>query len=116
MLGSAQLAGSSPLPFDPDMVTPGVIGFLATVAVAVVVMLLMWDFNRRVRRINDRAEIKERIALEVAEREAAERAAAAGQPEAVAGELAASEPTAVPDATDEGSRPGGPEQERRADA
>lgn len=113
MLGSAQLAGSSPLPFDPDMVTPGVIGFLATVAVAVVVMLLMWDFNRRVRRINDRAEIKERIALEVAEREAAERAAA-GQPEAVAGEVAAPDP--APDEQRDAAQPRGPEQERRADA
>lgn len=53
------------LPYDPNQVTPGVIGFAATALVAIVVMLLMWDFNRRVRRINDRAEIQERLRAEV---------------------------------------------------
>ncbi|ROR64832.1 hypothetical protein [Agrococcus jenensis] len=66
---------TQPLPFDANQVTPGVVGFAATVLVAVAVMLLMWDFNRRVRRINDRAHIKERIEAELAEREAQEAAA-----------------------------------------
>lgn len=63
------------LPYDPNQVTPGVIGFAATALVAVAVMLLMWDFNRRVRRINDREEAKERLLAEIA-------AAGGGTPEA----------------------------------
>ncbi|WP_405217676.1 hypothetical protein [Agrococcus sp. Ld7] len=65
------------LPYDPNQVTPGVIGFAATALVAIVVMLLMWDFNRRVRRINDRADARERLQAEVAEsRERLEQAVA----------------------------------------
>ncbi|WP_206447273.1 hypothetical protein [Agrococcus sp. KRD186] len=54
------------LPYDPNQVTPGVIGFAVTALVAVAVMLLMWDFNRRVRRINDREEAKQRLMAEIA--------------------------------------------------
>lgn len=64
------------LPYDPNQVTPGVIGFVATLIVACAVMLLMWDLNRRVRRINDRAEIQERLR---AERAAAEAEAASAE-------------------------------------
>ena len=74
------ILAAQPLPFDPNQVTPGVIGFTATVLVAVAAMLLMWDFNRRVRRINDRAHIKERIEAELAEREAQEAAAGGAAP------------------------------------
>ena len=74
------ILAAQPLPFDPNQVTPGVIGFTATVLVAVAAMLLMWDFNRRVRRINDRAHIKERIEAELAEREAQEAAASGAAP------------------------------------
>jgi hypothetical protein len=61
---------AEPLPFDPNQVTPGVIGFAVTALIAIAVILLLWDFNRRVRRINDRAEVKERIEAELAAREA----------------------------------------------
>ncbi len=61
---------AQPLPFDPNQVTPGVIGFAVTALIAIAVILLLWDFNRRVRRINDRAEVKERIEAELAAREA----------------------------------------------
>lgn len=69
---------AEPLPFDPNQVTPGVIGFAVTAIVAIVIMLLMYDFNRRVRRINDRADVKARIDAEVAAREAEGEPAAAG--------------------------------------
>jgi hypothetical protein len=74
---------AEPLPFDPNQVTPGVIGFVVTVLVAVAVMLLLWDFNRRVRRINDRAHIKERIEAELAAREAERGGPVVGDPTAV---------------------------------
>lgn len=61
---------AEPLPFDPNQVTPGVIGFAVTALVAVAIMLLMYDFNRRVRRINDRADVKERIDAEIAAQQA----------------------------------------------
>lgn len=60
------ILSAEPLPFDPNQVTPGVIGFAVTAIVAIAIMLLMYDFNRRVRRINDRAEVKERIDAELA--------------------------------------------------
>jgi len=72
------ILSAEPLPFDPNQVTPGVIGFAVTALVAVVVMLLMYDFNRRVRRINDRADVKERIEAELAARDA--QRAEAGDP------------------------------------
>lgn len=59
------------LGFDPNQVTPGWIGFTATALVGLVIILLMFDFNRRVRRINNRAEAKERIEAELAARDAA---------------------------------------------
>lgn len=66
------------LPYDPNQVTPGWIGFTATALVAIVIMALMWDFNRRVRRISDRAEAKERIEAELAEQRAEAPDAPAG--------------------------------------
>ena len=51
--------------------TPGWIGFTATALVGAVIILLLFDFNRRVRRINNRAEAKERIEAELAARDAA---------------------------------------------
>ena len=62
------------LGFDPNQVTPGVIGFTATALVAGVIILLLFDFNRRVRRINDRADAKERLEAELAAQAAAEEA------------------------------------------
>ena len=64
---------AEPLPYDPNQVTPGVIGFAVTALIAVAVILLLWDFNRRVRRINDRADVKERIEAELAQRRASEQ-------------------------------------------
>jgi hypothetical protein len=63
------------LGFDPNQVTPGWIGFTATALIGAVIILLMLDFNRRVRRINNRAEAKERIEAELAARDAADSSA-----------------------------------------
>ncbi len=58
---------------DPNIVTPGVIGFLLTIGVAIAVVLLVVDMTRRIRRINYRAQANERLDAEEA---AAEEAAA----------------------------------------
>jgi capsular polysaccharide biosynthesis protein len=51
---------------DPNSVTPGVVGFLATLFVAVAVLLLIADMVRRVRRVRYRAEIKDKLDAEAA--------------------------------------------------
>ncbi len=88
---------SQELPYDPNQVTPGVIGFVVTALLAVVVMLLLWDFNRRVRRINDREEIKERLQAELAASERLSAAASSSAP-ADGDAQAPSESTAEPEA------------------
>lgn len=57
--------------FDPDQVTPGVIGFAAIAALAVAVIFLVVDMNKRMRRIQYREEVRGLLAIEVAERDAA---------------------------------------------
>ena len=49
---------------DPSQVTPGVAGFLMTLLLAVAVIFLVRDFNRRNRRLRYRAEYAERRAAE----------------------------------------------------
>lgn len=58
-------ATPSPTPgFNPDVVTPGVIGFLTMLAITVVVVLLIVDMTRRIRRVRYRGEAMERAAAE----------------------------------------------------
>jgi hypothetical protein len=56
---------------DPDQVTPGVVGFIATFFVAAVTVLLVIDMVRRVRRVTYRAQVREQLEAEVAARDAA---------------------------------------------
>ena len=71
---AAALSGSEWTPDgelpDPNSVTPGVIGFAFMAFIAIAMMLLAWDMNRRIRRIKFREEARERIAAEQAEAEA----------------------------------------------
>ena len=46
---------------DPNSVTPGVVGFLATLFVAMGVVVIIVDITRRVRRVRYLAEIVERL-------------------------------------------------------
>jgi hypothetical protein len=85
--------------FDPDLVTPGVIGFIATFAVMVVVVLLILDMVRRIRRVNYRAEVREQLEVERLEAELA-----------ASGEAAGEAPDATT-ATSEADRPGTPDDE-----
>ena len=86
-------ATSGGLPYDPDQVTPGVIGFVAILVVACAAMLLMWDFNRRVRRINDRADARARLEAEAA----GQPPIAAGAPEGASAEAGGSDAAAPPE-------------------
>jgi len=63
----------SPRPqFDPNDVTPTVIGFIATLLIAVAVIFLLIDMNRRIRRVRYRAEVTEKLDAERAASQQAE--------------------------------------------
>lgn len=51
---------------DPDSVTPGPLGFAAIVLIVAVVVLLIWDMNRRIRRVRYREEVREELDAEEA--------------------------------------------------
>ena len=51
---------------NPVMVTPGVIGFVATFGVAIASLLLILDMVRRVRRVRYREEIAAKLDAEEA--------------------------------------------------
>jgi hypothetical protein len=57
--------------FNPDLVTPGVWGFVVVLAIAVLTILLIVDMTRRIRRTRYAADVRERAE---AERQAADRA------------------------------------------
>lgn len=57
----------SPIPGytgDPDLVSPGVLGFIAIAAIAVLTVLLIVDMTRRIRRVRYRAEVREQLEAE----------------------------------------------------
>ena len=49
---------------DPNIVTPGVIGFAVTFLIAVVTVLLVIDMTRRIRRVRYREEVREQLVAE----------------------------------------------------
>lgn len=67
VLGAAVRFAEEKPDFDPNSVTPGVIGFVATFLFAAAVLLLIFDMHRRVRRTRYRAEVREMLANERAE-------------------------------------------------
>lgn len=81
---------------DPNAVTPGPAGFLVIVIVVIAVVLLIWDMNRRIRRVRYREEVREELDAE----EAAGRQAQASD----AGTTAATDESG--DATSEKDDPG----------
>ena len=68
MLPFFAIATPTPTPtdFDPNLVTPGVIGFVVTLALIVGTIFLIIDMNRRTRRVTYRAQIAERLDAEEA--------------------------------------------------
>ncbi|MFB2581585.1 hypothetical protein ACEXQD_10050 [Herbiconiux sp. P15] len=106
VLVSAAVAAEENTP-DPDTVTPGVVGFIATFFVAGVTVLLVIDMVRRVRRVNYRAQVREQLEAEVAARDAAGAGGAAGAPEPAG--------SAVEGRVDREEKDGGPVAEERHD-
>lgn len=51
---------------DPQLVSPGPVGFFATAFVGIITLLLLWDMVRRMRKVNMRADIKEKLDAEAA--------------------------------------------------
>lgn len=51
---------------DPESVTPGPAGFAVIIIVVIAVVLLIWDMNRRVRRVRYRGEVREELDAEEA--------------------------------------------------
>ncbi len=68
---------------DPNLITPGVIGFLVTFAVALVTVLLLIDMTKRMRRLRYRSEVREKLMAEqlAAELDAELEALTPGNPE-----------------------------------
>lgn len=70
-----------PIQVDENLVTPGVVGFLLTLFVALAVIVLLVDMTRRIRRVRYRGEVRERLEAERLEAEQAEQAEAASAAE-----------------------------------
>lgn len=51
---------------DPNLVTPGPAGFAVIVIIVIALALLIWDMNRRVRRVRYRGEVREELDAEQA--------------------------------------------------
>lgn len=66
---------------DPDTVTPGPLGFLAILFVALAVILLGFDMVRRIRRTTYRSEIQQRLRDEMAARDDVARDTENNRPE-----------------------------------
>jgi hypothetical protein len=65
------LSTPPPSEIDPNIVTPGVWGFIVTFGLVIVVVVLIADMVRRTRRLRYREEANARLdAEEAAEREA----------------------------------------------
>lgn len=54
----------TPTQVDPELVTPGVWGFVITALVALAVVFLVWDMMRRIRRGRVRADIQDELDAE----------------------------------------------------
>lgn len=51
---------------DPSSVTPGFAGFAIIVIIVAAVVLLIWDMNRRIRKVRYREEVRAELDAEEA--------------------------------------------------
>lgn len=75
LLAIAATPTPTPVPVDPDLVTPGPWGFVVFAFLGVVVILLVWDMLRRIRRARYREEINQELDAEAAASAQGNRAA-----------------------------------------
>jgi len=72
------LAAATPTPtpssVDPNLVTPGPWGFVVFAFLALVVVLLVWDMVRRIRRARYREEVNQELDAEAQAAAEADRA------------------------------------------
>ncbi|WP_309127892.1 hypothetical protein [Microbacterium sp.] len=66
LLGENTPVPTPSMTVDPESVTPGFAGFAMIALIVVVVALLIWDMNRRIRRVRYRAEVREQLDAEEA--------------------------------------------------
>lgn len=66
----------------PELVTPGFGGFAVVAVLVIAVILLIWDMNRRVRRVRYRDEVREELDAEQAELDEQQNPSATGTTEA----------------------------------
>jgi len=64
---AAAAATPTPTPtVDPNLVTPGPVGFVIVAVVVVFAALLIWDMQRRIRRVRYREEVRAELDAEEA--------------------------------------------------
>jgi hypothetical protein len=92
---------------DPEQVTPGTLGFLATLFVVVLTIFLIRDMTKRIRRVRYQAQVEEEELTAASAREAGETGArGAASASAEAGTEASAEAAAEGTEPDDGGRPG----------
>lgn len=79
---AAAAATPTPTPtVDPNLVTPGPVGFVIVAVIVVFAALLIWDMQRRIRRVRYREEVRAELdAEEAAQGDAADGEGDAGAP------------------------------------
>ena len=64
---AAMTATPTPTPtVDPNLVTPGPVGFVIVAVIVVFAALLIWDMQRRIRRVRYREEVRAELDAEEA--------------------------------------------------
>lgn len=86
-------------PPDPNLVTPGTIGFLFTLAIVLVAVFLIRNLQKRVRRLRARAEVSDAYPIPL------RRHAVPNQSD----QSGSTEPEPTTEAVDDGEEPSGSE-------
>ncbi|GAA1940364.1 hypothetical protein GCM10009689_21800 [Brevibacterium antiquum] len=85
ILAAAQDATPSGGP-DPDLVTPGTIGFVSTLVIVIVVIFLIRDALKRVRRVRARAHADDAYPIPMRKHAVPNQSKLSGESAPVAGE------------------------------